>query len=84
MQNSDQLTVNLKLQSNIELTPRVLQVSGMFDVPPNQKLSQEWNGVLPLNEREWNIGIIVGASGSGKSSILKELFRSISIPSLAI
>jgi len=29
---------------------------------------------MPLDEREWNVGLIVGPSGCGKSSILKQAF----------
>jgi ABC-type lipoprotein export system ATPase subunit len=46
----------------------------MFDVPARQKLSHHWKGDLPIDEKDWNIGLIVGPSGAGKSSIAKQLF----------
>jgi GNAT superfamily N-acetyltransferase len=53
---------------------RVLQMRGMFDVPPSAESRLEWDVSLPLSEREWNIGLIVGPSGAGKTTIARELF----------
>lgn len=60
----------------IERTPRVLQLEGMFDLPPNPTSGITWIGNLPLEERAWTIGLIVGPSGSGKSTLARELFGS--------
>lgn len=38
------------------------------------KLEKRFKGSLPLEEFDWQIGIIVGRSGSGKTSIAKQLF----------
>lgn len=53
---------------------RARQVSAMFDVPPSAEDILEWRGNLPLDERAWNVGLIVGPSGAGKSTIAKHLF----------
>lgn len=53
---------------------RVQSVRGMFDYPGGDSISQEWDIDLPLTEKKWLIGLIVGASGSGKSTIASELF----------
>jgi ATPase subunit of ABC transporter with duplicated ATPase domains len=37
-------------------------------------LEKRFRGSLPLEDFEWQIGIIVGHSGSGKTSIAKQLF----------
>lgn len=58
----------------IEQTPRVLQLEGVFDIPPSQRKTQSWHVDLPLEDQPWNIGLIVGPSGSGKTTILKEFF----------
>lgn len=58
----------------IERTARVMQLEGMFEVPPSQRSEVEWTVNLPLDEREWNIGLIVGPSGSGKTTVARELF----------
>jgi ABC-type ATPase with predicted acetyltransferase domain len=38
------------------------------------KLEKRINGSLPIEDVAWHVGVIVGRSGSGKSSIAKELF----------
>ena len=38
------------------------------------KLEKRFKGSLPLEEFEWQIGVIVGRSGSGKTNIAKKLF----------
>lgn len=66
--------VDLVVETKVERSPRVRQVEGLFDVPAQDKLRREWHADLPLDEREWNVGLIVGPSGSGKSSVLNFLF----------
>src|SRR5207302_7039317 len=55
-------------------TPRVRQLEGMFDVPPAERSALRWEVDLPLEERDWQIGLIVGPSGCGKSTLARELF----------
>lgn len=55
-------------------TPRVLQVEGIFDIPPVAESREEWAVNLPLEEQEWNIGLIVGPSGCGKTTIARALW----------
>jgi ABC-type dipeptide/oligopeptide/nickel transport system ATPase subunit len=38
------------------------------------KLEKRIKGSLPVEDAPWQVGVIVGRSGSGKSSIAKELF----------
>jgi len=38
------------------------------------KLEKRFKGVLPIDDEPWQIGVIVGRSGTGKTSIAKELF----------
>jgi len=52
----------------------VLQVEGLFDLPPTQKSELSWQVSLPLDERCWHIGLIVGPSGCGKSTIARRLW----------
>jgi energy-coupling factor transporter ATP-binding protein EcfA2 len=49
-------------------------MSGMFDVPPMEISNVEIPYSFTMNGRPWNIGLIVGPSGSGKSSIAKQVF----------
>lgn len=67
-------SIDLLASIEIERTPRVMQLEGLFDVPAQQKLSMRWRGALPLDEKPWHIGLIVGPSGAGKSMVAGELF----------
>jgi ABC-type iron transport system FetAB ATPase subunit len=67
-------SVDFVVESKLESTPRVKQLSGMFDVPAREKLAHHWKGDVPIDERPWNIGLIVGPSGAGKSSCARQLF----------
>jgi ABC-type thiamine transport system ATPase subunit/GNAT superfamily N-acetyltransferase len=66
--------VSVKRSSSIERTARLTQLEGMFDIPPRQREDLEWDVDLPIESREWNVGLIVGPSGCGKSTIARELF----------
>lgn len=44
----------------------------MFDLPLDKKLTVEIDAGLPLDDRDWSIGLVVGPSGSGKSSLARE------------
>jgi ABC-type lipoprotein export system ATPase subunit len=52
----------------------VSKVSGLFDIPPTDKLRVEFNVEVPGLDEDWSIGLIVGPSGSGKSTIADEAF----------
>ena len=66
--------VDLILETNIERTPRVVQLEGMFDVPSAEKTRVEFHFDVGFDERPWNIGLVVGPSGAGKSSVAEHLF----------
>jgi GNAT superfamily N-acetyltransferase len=53
---------------------RVEQVAGMFDVPLADRLSQRLAMEVPDLGRDWQIGLIVGPSASGKTTIARRLF----------
>jgi len=65
---------HIVVESPIVPSPRVRQVCGLFDLAPAAVSRVEWNVSLPLEERSWNIGLIVGPSGCGKSTIARQLF----------
>ena len=69
--------VNLVIsrESKIVSTPRVLQLNGIFDIPPSERTAERWSVNLPLHERDWNIGLIVGPSGCGKTTLIREAFQ---------
>ena len=59
-------------KSNIKQTFRVAQIMADFDVKAEHS-AEHFVGDLVLPEK-WNIGVIVGASGTGKTTIANELF----------
>jgi len=58
----------------IQRSARVMQLEGIFDVPPAQRSTFRFSAHLPLEEEDWTIGLIVGPSGSGKTTIARDLF----------
>jgi ABC-type thiamine transport system ATPase subunit len=66
--------VDLELSVDIQRTPRVAQLEGMFDVPEAKRQTVSFHFDAPIDEREWQIGLIVGPSGAGKSSVARHLF----------
>jgi energy-coupling factor transporter ATP-binding protein EcfA2 len=68
------MNVEVTVSVPIVETPRVQQVCGIFDIPPAEKSERTWSAVLPLEEHEWNVGLIYGPSGCGKSTIARKLW----------
>ena len=66
-------TVDLVKTCTVQSTVRLRQVASMFDMPPETTPTERWNFDLDLPE-DWQIGLIVGASGTGKSTIAAEVF----------
>lgn len=60
-------------ETKIQRTPRVIKAESLFDVPPTENATQKWDVNLTL-PKEWNIGVIVGPSGAGKTTIATEIF----------
>lgn len=59
-------------KSNVKQTFRVAQIMADFDVKAEHS-AEHFVGDVVLPEK-WNIGVIVGASGTGKTTIANELF----------
>src|ERR1700677_3983566 len=68
------MKTRVDVSSDVFPSARVKQVSGMFDLPPRKRSALSWDVELPIEEKEWNIGLIVGPSGCGKSTIARKLF----------
>jgi len=66
--------VDLLVETPISQSARAKQLSAMFDVPPQASASIEWHGDLPLEAKEWSVGLLVGPSGAGKSTVLRQVF----------
>lgn len=54
-------------------TFRVKSVVGAFDLQ-TQKIKEHFKGNIDIDDKKWNVGLIVGSSGSGKSTIARECF----------
>src|SRR4030042_4498141 len=52
---------------------RALSVVGSYTLS-DVKLEKHFVGSLPIEDFDWQVGVIVGRSGSGKTSIAKQLF----------
>lgn len=66
--------MKITVTSQLEETPRLLQVQGIFDLPPAATSTLTWEVDLPLGEKSWHIGLITGPSGCGKSTISKRFW----------
>ncbi len=67
--------VDIVKESNIIRSPRVTQLEGMFGIRAEQKSRVELSAELPLDDHQWNLGLIVGPSGCGKTTIARSLFK---------
>ncbi len=54
-------------------TYRVASVVGAFDLDIN-KIKEHFKGNIDIEGKEWSVGLIVGGSGTGKSTIAKEVY----------
>jgi GNAT superfamily N-acetyltransferase len=68
------MKIDIELTNDIAPTTRMRQVSSMFDAPIADKARRRWTGDVPIEERDWQIGLIVGPSGAGKSTIARQMF----------
>jgi len=65
----------IKLQTEIARTPRVMQLEGMFDLQAAEySVTEIQNSIPDLSTRDWNVGLIVGPSGAGKTTVAREMF----------
>lgn len=59
--------------NEVKLSDRVSEVMTDFDIKCEHS-NEHFEGELELEDYDWNVGLIVGASGTGKSTIAKEVF----------
>lgn len=67
-------TIDYAVNTNISRSIRARQMESAFDVPGQETCALHWKGELPIEDEDWNIGLIVGPSGCGKSLLLSHLF----------
>lgn len=67
-------TVNVTVSCPVYDSFRVQQVAGMFDVPIQERATEQFQVEVPELGDTWRIGLIAGPSGSGKSTLAQRLF----------
>lgn len=60
-------------QIEVKSSFRNEKIKGMFDVEKNV-IQKEFNVNIPIENDKWNVGLIIGASGSGKTTVAREMF----------
>lgn len=64
---------NIIKESKLQESFRTKSVIGQFDLQIDT-IREHFYGNIAIENRDWKIGCIVGASGSGKSTIAKQIF----------
>ena len=64
---------NIIKKNKPEHTFRVSSVINAFDIDV-ETTQEQFKGKIDIEGRDWNIGLIVGGSGTGKTTIAKEVF----------
>jgi len=68
------MLIDLTLRCPIHDSFRVRQIAGLFDLPPYDQSTEHFHVEVPGLDEPWQIGLIVGPSGSGKSSVARRTF----------
>lgn len=61
------------ISTKVPTSFRAEKVKGMFDVDMTE-IKKEFDVAIPIEGKKWNVGLIVGSSGSGKTTIAKRVF----------
>jgi len=64
---------NIQKEINFKESFRNKSIIGKFDLNP-ENYKEHFQGKIDLEDKQWNIGLIVGNSGTGKTTIAKQLF----------
>lgn len=68
--------MNFDIVKNTDVveSERVKQIMSDFDIKV-EHANERFTGSIDIEDKDWNIGLIVGGSGTGKSTIAKEIFK---------
>lgn len=58
---------------NPQTTFRTQSIIGAFDIDVSH-IDEHFKGAIEIEGKEWNVGLIVGGSGTGKTTIAREVF----------
>lgn len=67
-------STELIVGTEINKSFRTDKIKGMFDIDL-ARIEKIYNVSIPIEDKEWNIGLIVGSSGSGKTTIASMAFK---------
>lgn len=67
-------TVDTHHTSELSTSFRAAKVAGMFDLPTAAGHTVHITANLPTDQHPWNLGLITGASGGGKTTIAQTLW----------
>jgi GNAT superfamily N-acetyltransferase len=67
--------VDALVETNVHESFRVQQVAGLFDLPLSDRSVMHFHADLPGLHEPWQIGAIVGPSGSGKSILAHQAYN---------
>jgi ABC-type ATPase with predicted acetyltransferase domain len=73
MKEGDEMNFHIEKQNDVIISERVSEVMTDFDINPTHS-NELFEGSIDIEDENWNVGIIVGGSGTGKSTIAKQLF----------
>lgn len=62
-------------KSSIQESFRNTSVITSYDLDVQDKLTEHFKGNIQIEGKKWQIGLIVGGSGTGKTTIAKEIFN---------
>lgn len=65
---------HIEKKNDVLMSDRVSEVMTDFDIK-HEHSNEVFEGSLDIENEDWNIGLIVGGSGTGKSTIAKQLFK---------
>lgn len=65
---------NIVKEVKPDKTFRVSSIIGAFDLNV-EHINEHFEGNIDIEDKEWNVGLIVGGSGTGESTIAKEVFK---------
>jgi len=66
-------TFDIVKESKADNSFRVESVRGIFDLQTNH-IQERFTGQIDIEGLDWSVGIIYGASGTGKTTIARQLF----------
>lgn len=66
--------MRVEVSSPVRGSSRLAQISSLMDVTVEEKATNSWDVHLPVEDRDWAVGLVVGPSGSGKSSVARALW----------